>query len=135
MTDEEQKKVIGDNLSSLIEKSGKEQKQIAIDIDVNFTTLNSWVKGRAMPPVSQLQRIAKYFKVGLLDIVNKDYDESRKKILINMYSTLNDDGKSELIKYAKLLVKSGEYTYYDYHVNQAADFESIIRRPTDEQSD
>lgn len=135
MTDEEQKKVIGDNLSSLIEKSGKEQKQIAIDIDVNFTTLNSWVKGRAMPPVSQLQRIATYFKVGLLDIVNKDYDESRKKILINMYSTLNDDGKSELIKYAKLLVKSGEYTYYDYHVNQAADFESIIRRPTDEQSD
>ena len=134
MTDEEQKKVIGDNLSSLIEKSGKEQKQIAIDIDVNFTTLNSWVKGRAMPPVSQLQRIATYFKVGLLDIVNKDYDESRKKILINMYSTLNDDGKSELIKYAKLLVKSGEYTYYDYHVNHAADFESI-RRPTDEQSD
>ena len=61
MTDDEQKKIISDNLQTLIDQSGKEQKQISIDLEIQPTTFNSWVKGRAMPPVSQLQRIAAYF--------------------------------------------------------------------------
>lgn len=109
MTDDEQKKIISDNLQTLITDSGKEQKQIAIELDIQPTTLNSWVKGRALPPVSQLQRIAAYFRVGLLSIVNKDFDKGRKDKLIDMYNSLNDEGKSELLKYANLLIKSGEY--------------------------
>ena len=109
MTDDEQKKIISDNLQALINDSGKEQKQIAIELELQPTTLDSWVKGRALPPVSQLQRIAAYFRVGLLSIVNKDFDKGRKDKLIDMYNSLNDEGKNELLKYANLLIKSGEY--------------------------
>lgn len=114
MTDDEQKKIIADNLQNLISQSGKDQKRIAIDLDIQPTTFNSWVKGRALPPVSQLQRISSYFRVGLLSIVNENFEATRKELLLSMYNSLNEDGKKELIKFANLLLKSGEYSYTEW---------------------
>ena len=71
MTEQEQKLIISKNLTRLIEKSGKEQKQIAFDIGEKPTTFNSWVKGKAIPAVTILHKVAEYFGVRLEDIVNE----------------------------------------------------------------
>lgn len=78
-SDEEQKKIISENLTRLIKRSGKEQKQIAFAIDEKPTTLNRWVKGQTMPPVSVLNNLANYFNVRLEDIV----DERDEQYYIN----------------------------------------------------
>lgn len=117
MTDDEQKSIISQNLKHYIERSGKEQKQIAIDLDIQLSTFNSYVTGRALPSVSQLKRIAAYFKVNLLNIVNRNYAAAKEELLVNLYNALNEAGKDELIKYANLLLKSGDFDSIEWRVS------------------
>ena len=73
-TDQEQRSIIANNLSKLIELSQKEQKDIAIELDVNPPTFNQWVNGKAIPNISMLRKVAEYFNIGLSDIIDKHTD-------------------------------------------------------------
>lgn len=75
MTELEQKQILSKNLKHYIELSGKEQKQIAFDLGYNVTTFNQWVVGKAIPAVTILHSVAKYFGVSLEDLVN-EHDDS-----------------------------------------------------------
>lgn len=70
ISDNEQRQIISENLTRYILLSGKDQKDIAIDLDVNPPTFNQWVNGKAAPSVSMLKRLAAYFSVPLTGIVN-----------------------------------------------------------------
>lgn len=73
-SDQEQRDIIARNLSAFIELSGKEQKRIAMDLDVNPPTLNAWVRGISVPSVSMLKKVAKYFNVTLSAIIDDDVE-------------------------------------------------------------
>ena len=75
ITDQEQKQILSHNLSYYIDLSDKDQKEIAIELDINPPTLNQWVNGKAIPSVSLLKRLAAYFNIGLGDLVNS-HDEN-----------------------------------------------------------
>lgn len=94
--DQEQKKIISFNLSRLIVLSEKDQKQIAIDLDINPPTFNQWVNGKAVPSVSTLKRVAAYFSVPLSAIVDP-YTASDAHDLV-----LTDDEKELILKYRKM---------------------------------
>ena len=68
--DQEQKRILSQNLTYYIELSGREQKEIAIALDINPPTLNQWVNGKAIPSVSMLKKLARFFDVSLGDLVN-----------------------------------------------------------------
>lgn len=70
LSDNEQKKVISQNLTRYILLTGKDQKDIAIELDVNPPTFNQWVNGKAIPSVTMLKRVAAYFSVPLTGIVD-----------------------------------------------------------------
>lgn len=76
LSDSEQKKIFSYNLEELVDMSGKDQKQIAVELDVNPPTFNQWVMGKAIPSVSMLKRISAYFNVTLSQLV----DEPEPKI-------------------------------------------------------
>lgn len=69
MTEQEQKQIIADNLNRLSE--GIEQKKIADALGVNRPTLNQWYKGKATPSLVMIRRLADFFGVDLLDIINE----------------------------------------------------------------
>lgn len=71
MTEMEQKRILSKNLQDLIAKSGKEQKQVAFDLGEKPNTFNQWVKGRAIPSVSALHKVATYFNVSFDMLVNE----------------------------------------------------------------
>lgn len=73
-TDQEQRSIIANNLTKLIELSKKDQKDIAIELDVNPPTFNQWVNGKAIPNISMLRKVAEYFNIGLSDIIDKRND-------------------------------------------------------------
>ena len=79
--DQEQRKIISDNLFRLMMLVPKDQKQIAIDLNVNPPTFNQWVNGKAMPSVSMLKRLADYFKVPLSSIVDPLTMQTRDVVL------------------------------------------------------
>lgn len=76
LSDSEQKKIFSYNLEELVSMSGKDQKQIAVELDVNPPTFNQWVMGKAIPSVSMLKRISAYFNVTLSQLV----DETQPKV-------------------------------------------------------
>lgn len=72
--DQEQKMILSHNLTYYIELYDKDQKQIAIDLGINPPTLNQWIRGKAIPSVPTLKRLAAYFNVGIDDLINAHTD-------------------------------------------------------------
>ena len=85
--DEKQRKIFSENLKRYIEKSGKTQKDISIDLNVNLPTFSMWVKGKSLPSVSVIRKIADYFSVGITDLVDDQSNEKNVAITRSLGST------------------------------------------------
>lgn len=96
--DSEQKRIFSSNLKKYIDRSGKTQKDIAIGLDINPPTFSMWVKGKAMPSVSMIRKIADYFGIGITDLVNNNGDNEG-------HYYLNEEARS----LAEFLYKNPEY--------------------------
>ena len=72
MTDEEQKKIISDNLTRLIESHGIDQRRICDDLGIKPTTLSQWVCAKAVPSLVVLRTLAEYFGVSLYEIIDPE---------------------------------------------------------------
>lgn len=109
-SDNEQKAIIANNLSYLIELSGKDQKQISVELDVNPPTFNQWVNGKAIPSVSMLKRIAAYFGVMLTDLVDQRTADSvltdKSNKLLSIIKTCNDEQLKLITEFAVLVTKN-----------------------------
>lgn len=88
MTDEEQKRIFSKNLNYYIDKSGKQQKEIAKDLGISPTTFNTWCVGKILPRTGKVQLIADYFKIGKSDLLDdKSFLhglQTKKGVVINV---------------------------------------------------
>jgi len=91
------------NLKKL--RGNRSQQEIADDLHVTRQAYTSWENGTRTPKISQIEKIADYFGVGI-DIVAKDYeqinsldeDEIEKLIKqINNLKTVDNEGKQALL--------------------------------------
>lgn len=102
MTDTEQKELTGKRLEELVKDSEKNQKQIAQDLDVEPNTMNQWIKGKAMPSLTMLRKMAAYFGVPLLYLLEEDKNEGQTKGLPlkyeQMYKNLDEARRSKVEK-------------------------------------
>lgn len=115
MTDEEQKKIFGKNLSRYIALSGKEQKEVAKELGYAPTTFNTWCVGKIIPSMGKVQHIADYFGIGKSDLLddrfsdeNIDLDflmlvDDKFRYIMEKYSNLDSNHKDMLIKYLEFL--------------------------------
>lgn len=95
--------IFSKNLKKL--RGNKSQQEIADDLKVSRQAYTSWENGTRTPKISQIEKIAKYFNVGV-DIVAKDYeqlnslDEDEIETLknnINNLKTIDNEGKQALL--------------------------------------
>lgn len=88
MTDEEQKRIFSKNLNFYISNSGKQQKEVAKDLDISPTTFNTWCVGKIMPRMGKVQKIADYFGIGKSDLIDDKSaivgKQTRKGVVINV---------------------------------------------------
>lgn len=87
MTDNEQKKIFSNNLSRLLEKKGRSQREVAESIEVSPQTFNTWYRGIALPRMGKVQLLADYFGVGKSDLLDKPADSPkshRRGVAINV---------------------------------------------------
>lgn len=71
MSDEEQKKIFAKNLSYYVHISGKQQKEIAEELNFNQKTFNGWCNGLSMPGMGKVQALADYFGIGKSDLLDE----------------------------------------------------------------
>ena len=71
MTDEQQKMIFSNNLTTLLQEHDKTQKEVAEAINVSPQTFNTWCKGIALPRMGKVQLLADYFNIKKSDLIDE----------------------------------------------------------------
>lgn len=72
-------KIFTDNFEKYMRMSGKNQKEIAAAVGVSAPTVNNWLKGKKMPKMQNVQKLADLFHVNLSDLVERKVTEKMGK--------------------------------------------------------
>lgn len=59
------------NLKHYMEQFDKNQKEMADIVGVSAPTFHDWLKGKKMPRMNNVQKLADYFGVGLSDLIEE----------------------------------------------------------------
>lgn len=63
LSDAEQKRIFANNLRDALNRSGKQQIEVARAIGVSQQTFNTWCRGIALPRMGKLEKLANYFGI------------------------------------------------------------------------
>lgn len=76
MNKKEQRLIIAENLKLLLKQNNKKRTDLSSDLNVAYSTVGDWVRGRTAPSAGQVKMLADYFKVTIGDITTRseDYD-------------------------------------------------------------
>ena len=120
MTDVEQKRIFGRNLSRYVDESGKDQKDIAKELGYPATTFNTWCVGKIIPGMGKVQKIADYFGIAKSDLLDDKYSvevaienaklnkDAQLRRMIAYFERLNPEQKDMVEKMIKSLCESNE---------------------------
>ena len=84
MTEDRQRQIFSSNLRSLIDVSGKTQKEIADAIGVSQQIMNVWARGKAIPRMGKIQKLADFFGIEKSELI----DEQTEKPSLPAYSNI-----------------------------------------------
>ena len=71
------KEIFGRNLAYYVERSGRDQREIADIMGVAPSTFNEWVKGKKYPRVDKIQMLSEYFGIRMSDLIEDHNDGDR----------------------------------------------------------
>ena len=118
MTDNEQKRIFSANLRMYVDRSQKQQNEIAKALVFNQKTFNGWCKGLSIPTMGKVQAIADYFGIGKSDFLDQhlfgqqDIAAVRIPVLGRVAAGIPLDAVEEIIDYEeipKAMALDGEY--------------------------
>lgn len=98
---------ISENIKKLRQLYNLTQSELGKIAGVSDKAVWTWENGTAEPRMGAIQRIADYFHINKSDIIDSFNASSQltmsEQSLIDLYRGLNDEGKYELMKQARLL--------------------------------
>jgi transcriptional regulator with XRE-family HTH domain len=71
LSDTEQKRIFANNLRDALNRSGKQQIEVARAMGVSQQTFNTWCRGIALPRIGKLEKLANYFGVQKSDLIDR----------------------------------------------------------------
>lgn len=98
------------NLKIIREKLNITQVKLSVEIEVSQETISAYESGKTLPSAETLIKMAKYLHTSvdyLLDLTDNDLPVSNIKRneydeLLNVFNKLDNEGKEDIIKYAKI---------------------------------
>ena len=72
------KEIFARNLAFYIERSGKTQKELALEWNIATSTLNNWVMGKKYPRMDKVEMMANYFGILKSDLIEKKLTDEQK---------------------------------------------------------
>ena len=100
------KEIFAKNLAYYLERSGRDQKEVAEVVGVAPSTFNEWMKAKKYPRIDKIEILANYFgilKSDLIEKVSEDgYSPSEptltegEKVLLDLFNRVPED-KQELV--------------------------------------
>lgn len=71
------KEIFAKNLRKYISMSGKDRKEIAIDLGFPYSTLTDWMNANKYPRINNIEKMADYFGVSKSDLI-EDFEQKQK---------------------------------------------------------
>ncbi|MBO5957560.1 MAG: helix-turn-helix transcriptional regulator [Bacteroidales bacterium] len=71
------KDVFAKNLKYYMERSGKNQKEMAAVVGVSAPTFNEWLKGKKFPRIDKIEKLAQFFGILKSDLIEDKGEEHR----------------------------------------------------------
>jgi transcriptional regulator with XRE-family HTH domain len=65
------KEIFAKNLAYYLERSGRDQREVAEALGVAPSTFNEWVKARKYPRIDKIEMLANYFGILKSDLIEK----------------------------------------------------------------
>lgn len=78
MKTEWSKDVFAKNLKYYMERSGKNQKEMAAIVGVSAPTFNEWLKGKKFPRIDKIEKLAQYFGILKSDLIEEKSEEHKE---------------------------------------------------------
>lgn len=75
MAKEWSNEVFASNLRRYMESRGKTQKELAEIVGVSAPTMHDWLKGKKLPRMDKVERLAKYFGILKSDLIEEKTEE------------------------------------------------------------
>lgn len=69
MSSIENKQILANNIRRFLDAKGKNPRQMAIDLDLRYTTVNDWVNAKSYPRIDKVELMANYFGVKKSDLI------------------------------------------------------------------
>ncbi|MBR2211952.1 MAG: helix-turn-helix transcriptional regulator [Fibrobacter sp.] len=93
------KEIFGKNLAFLLDRRGKNQIDVARDLDVATGTVSEWVRGKKYPRIDKIQALAEYLGVRMSILIEetgistfkREEEETR---LLNAFRKASDEIKA-----------------------------------------
>ncbi len=103
------------NLKMYMQQFEKNQKEMAEIVGVSAPTFHDWLKGKKMPRMNNVQKLADYFGVKLSDLIEEKVTEDMEKssdIMVEITAKLGAD-----LEFRKI-VKRTCYDHNFYELNK-----------------
>ena len=78
MKTEWSKDVFAKNLKYYMDRSGKNQKEMAAVVGVSAPTFNEWLKGKKFPRIDKIEKLAQFFGILKSDLIEDKTEEHRE---------------------------------------------------------
>ena len=100
------KEIFAKNLAHYLERSGKDQKEMAEIVGVAPSTFNEWMRAKKYPRMDKIEMLANYFGILKSDLIEKasedGYSPSEpqltegEKMLLDLFNRVPED-KQQLV--------------------------------------
>ena len=77
------REVFAKNLKHYMDKSGKNQKELAEIVGVTAPTFNEWIKGKKYPRIDKIEILAKYFNIMKSDLIEDKHEMTKNNDIIS----------------------------------------------------
>jgi transcriptional regulator with XRE-family HTH domain len=112
------KEIFAKNLAYYLEKSGKDQKEVAEVVGVAPSTFNEWMKAKKYPRIDKIEILANYFgilKSDLIEKVSEDgYSPSEpqltegEKMLLDLFNRVPEDQQQLVLQMIRAALSTQE---------------------------
>jgi transcriptional regulator with XRE-family HTH domain len=112
------KEIFAKNLAYYLERSGKDQKEVAEVVGVAPSTFNEWMKAKKYPRIDKIEMLANYFgilKSDLIEKVSEDgYSPSEpqltegEKVLLDLFNRVPEDQQQMVLQMIRAALGSRE---------------------------
>lgn len=107
MVQKSAREIFSENLLSLLDKRGIDQKQLAIELNISPASVTHWIKGNKYPRIGKIEEIAEYFNVPMSRLTqDQDKELQQDTLAAHLDGDFTEEELIEIRKYAELVRKA-----------------------------